>query len=100
MGWHCDASYNNDGLFKNIAQVENPLVIIVTYGHNRILNQQRVAHISKGWVADQTWSRQSTIMNDLYILLHPSDEKLYYNDILGQKSRYHHGNIRLKKMKA
>ena len=99
MGWHCDSSYNNDGSFKNISQVQNTPVIILTYGNNRTLKWQRVAHSSKGWVRDQNWTTQSMTMNDSsYMLLHPHDEKPHYNNLIGKKIRYQHGNVRMKKM--
>ena len=98
MGWHCDTSYNNNGLFKHNSQVENTPVVIVTYGHDRTINWQRVVHSGKGWVRDKTWCRQSMKMNsDSYMLLHPVDEKPFYNHDLCLKSRYQHGNIRMKK---
>ena len=101
MGWHCDSSYNKDGSFKNISQVQNTPVVILTYGNNRTLKWQRVAHSSNGWVSDQTWTTQSMTMNDSsYMLLHPYDEKPHYNNLIGKKIRYQHGNVRMKKMIA
>ena len=83
MGWHCDSSYNKDGSFKNISQVQNTPVVILTFGNNRTLKWRRVAHSSKGWVRDQNWTTQSMTMNDSsYMLLHPYDEKHHYNNVL------------------
>ena len=92
------SSYTNDGSFKNISQVQNTPVIILTYGNNRTLKWQRVAHSSNSWVRDQNWTTQSMTMNDSsYMLLHPHDEKPHYNSLIGKKIRYQHGNVRMKK---
>ena len=96
MAWHCDTKYNSNGHYINKGQVINTPVVIITYGHDHILNWRRVINSNNKWVRDQTFHNIPMILNDeAFMLLHPFDEIPHKSSHSNDYLRYEHGNVQL-----
>ena len=102
MGWHTDFKYNNKGEYTSSmnSQVEDTATVIVTLGHDRLLNWRRrvkntidIKGISNNWIIDKSWCGSMLMSPSFITVLHALDEKRrnLHNTIYDVQ--YQHGNV-------
>ena len=103
MGYHCDSTYNDKGLFLRSmnSHVENTPIVIISNGGERTLNWQKINRSidekgQKKWLKDKSFSRSMVLKDNSIVIINPIDEIPHRIGTSHVLTKYQHGNVSVK----
>ena len=103
MGYHCDNTYNDKGIFSKSTNsyVENTPIVIVSYGAERILNWQKMNRSvdqngKKIWLKDSSFSNTMKMNENSIVIINPLDENPHTIGNSDVIVKYQHGKVLVK----
>ena len=103
MGYHCDNTYNDKGMFLHSmnSHVENTPIVILSYGGERTLNWRRVNRSLDGkgkkiWMKDNSFSTSMNMNENSLVVINPFDEKPHNIGNSPVLIKYQHGKVEVK----
>ena len=102
MGFHCDITYNHNGIYvksKN-GQMDNTPTVIVVIGDSRTLKWERqiltiTSSGRKKWMTDPSFNAIVVLKDCSILIVNPLDEIGIFDNELGHIVRYRHGGVKV-----